>query len=211
LFIIIIIPKLKGVIKMKVLRIVYVVTVIASLVLTGFFYCKYYLKGMESAEYQKLSELSSRAFDRVNTKLAQNKGDLKASLKKLAAMNMAIEALEEEALSFKAELLVLRKERDQLNSRVAELVESKTVLEKKFHSLKELKRAIKLAKREDKLTRMKERLAQIDMLNTMDAIALAQGNRGYVTKDGKETFKSPVIRVELEPVSRLSFNETEEE
>jgi len=198
---------------MKPLRVFYAVAMSLSLGLAAFFYCRHYLGNIELGQYRELSRVSNQALVRTSARLTQSKEELGRLSKKVAAFNKAIAALEESATSFKSDLQALREEREQLKLKIAGLVEKKTVLEKKFHSLQELKKALKLARvekyRKDKLERIRNRLVHIEMLKTMDLIALRQGNRGYLAKNGETTFKSPRVRVKLEPVSRISYKETE--
>lgn len=198
---------------MRPLRVFYAVAMALSLGLTALFYCRYYLSSIELGHYRELSRVSNQALARTSAKLTQSKEELARLSKKVAAFNKAIVALEESASSFKSDLQALREEREQLKLKIAGLVEKKTVLEKRFSSLQELKKALKVARLEKygkgKLEKIRSRLAHIEMVKAMDLIALRQGNRGYLLKEGETTFKSPRVRVKLEPVSKISYKETE--
>ena len=199
---------------MKAKRVFYAVVMVVSLGLAAFFCCRYYFSGIELGHYRELSRVSNEALVRASARLTQSKEELGRLSKKVAALNKAIAVLGESAASFKNDLQVLREEREQLKLKIAGLVEKKTVLEKKFHSLQELKKALKVARvekyRRDKLEKIRKRLMHVEMFKTMDLLALRQGNRGYLVKKGETTFKSPRIRVKLEPVSKISCREVEE-
>ena len=196
---------------MKPLRILYVVALVASLGLAFSFYYKYQLRSEELVQYQELSLYSDEVFKMLTTKLAQSKIELKKSSKEVERLNKTIAALEKGSLSFKGELEAFKKEREALQVKIARLLEEKTVLEKRFLSLKELQKAIKVAKAQEhqgrKMEKAQKRLTQIAMLKKLDEIALKQGNRGYLVCDGRSTFKSRArVKVELLPISNFSYS-----
>lgn len=195
---------------MKPWRVLYMVVLVASLSLTFVSYYKYQLKDEELRGHQKLSHYSDEALKQINARLAQSKEELEKTLKKVEKLNKTIAALQKDNSGFKAKLQVFRKEREILQVRIARLLEEKTVLEKRFLSLEELKKAIKVAKIAQKEQKAQRRLTRIGMLNRLDEIALQQGNRGYLVKSGTSTFSSRVkIKVELEPLSNWSYREIE--
>lgn len=198
---------------MKPLRVFYIVAIVASLGLAFVFYYQYQLKDRELACYQSLSRSSNKALAKLNKELAE-------SLNEREKLNTIIAALEKEKSGFKGNIQALKEERENLESKIARLIEEQTVSEKrflllteKFHSLKELKKAIRMAKIEKrqraKIERIQRRLVKIEMLKNLDEIALRQGNRGYLVKAGELTFKPTRIRVELEPVNKFSYKEIE--
>lgn len=199
---------------MRPLRVFYIVaTIVVSLGLAFVFYYQYQLKDKDLARYQKLSRSSGKALTKLDTELTK-------SSKEREKLNSIIAALEKEKSSFKGELQALKGEREKLKTKIAQLIEERTVLEKrflllteKFHSLKELKKAIRMAKiekrRKAKIERIQRRLAKIEMLKALDEIALRRGNRGYLVKAGEATLKPTKIRVELEPVEKFSYREIE--
>lgn len=197
---------------MKALRILYSVLLVASLGLTFSFYYKYQLKGDELTQYQELSLYSDQAFKKLIAKLAQSEKELKESLEEAERLNKTIAALEKNNLGFKGELGALKREKEALQVKIARLLEEKTVLEKRFISLEELQKAIRIARVEErqrsKMERAQKRLAQIAMLKKLDEIALQYGNKGYLVNEGCSTFKSRArVKVELEPVTKFSYRE----
>jgi len=119
---------------------------------------------------------------------------------KIDALNKNIAILEKDNLAFKDGLRLLIDEREKLQAKIARLIQAKTALEAQFLSVEELKIALKRAKSKK---RQEDRLAKIAMLEKLDEIALRLGNRGYMIKEGQTTFKSPRIRVQLEPIDKL--------
>ena len=187
--------------KMKPWRIVYMVAIIASISLTIIFYYQLQLKGKESMQNQKLSQLYNQALTELN-------GKLETSLKENEYLNMRIASLEKDNSIHKGQLQALKEERKELLTQIAHLAKEKLVLEKKFQSLEELKKAVNIVKLITRTRKKQEthqrRLAKIAMLQRLDEIALQQGNQGYVVKDGTSTFASKIkIGVELEPISKF--------
>jgi len=197
--------------KMKPMRILYAVALVASLALSGVFYYKYQLKGSKLNGYQGLGQRSSQAIKRINLELVQSKKELEDSLREVASLNKTIASLEKDKSNFKGRLQVLKEEREKLQVSIALLIEEKTLLEKKFQSLQELRKAIRIAKSEQrqrkKSQKIQQRLAKIEMLKAMDRIALQHGNLGYLVKDTKLTFRPTRITVELEPANKWSYRE----
>lgn len=192
---------------MRTLRVLYTVVIVASLGLASALYYRYQLKDRELAQYQSLNDFSSRALRRITT-------ELNKSLEEKEKLNKIIASLEKEKVSFKGELQAAKEERAKLQINIARLLEERTVLEiklislvKKFESLEELKKAIKIAKKEKhrrgKIEKMQRRLAKIEMLRALDEIALQQGNRGFMVMAGQSTVEPKAkVTVELEPVNK---------
>lgn len=197
---------------MKIGRVIYIVTLIVSIVLAVFFAFQYYSKDKQLKEYQNLAHLSLEAFKRANVELQKTKKELDRTKLELTMaqdeaniLNATIAALEQDKDTYKEELTALLLQRDKLENRISSLEVKTFTLEQRFQSLEELKKAIKAVKSEKK---EKQRLVRIEMLKRLDEIALRQGNRGFMTKEGETTFKPTKIRVELEPTTAISFSET---
>ncbi len=211
---------------MKPLRIVYSVVLVLSLGLTFILYYHFQLKDKEADQYQRSYRNFSRALKEMNTKLVQSKKELEetamemaSSIQETARLNKIIGSLEKDNLSLKegnlkavAELQALKEERERLQIKIARLAEDKAALEEaslslgeKLRSLEELRKAIRIAKiekrRKNAMEKIKERGEKIERLKTLDEIALRRGNKGYLVKKGKTTFKPTIVRVELEPIN----------
>lgn len=130
-------------------------------------------------------ELKTTRGELVNTSR-----DIRTCQGKLDFVNKKISALRGNNAA-----LIIAKE--GLESRIAALQEEKRIIEAKFHSLSELRKAIRLVKlemREEKIKQQKE----------ADKWETAGGNRGFFTKDG-EPFYKPKVNVNVRPAN-LSLN-----
>ncbi len=185
---------------MKPLRVVYLLVLLISVGLAALFYYQYQAKDKELTQYQHLSRLSEEVFTKVDARLEETKRELDRSLKEIENLNKTIADLEKQNLGFKDELQALKVEREKLEANIAGLIEERNILRKKFYSIEELQKAIRIAIKE-KIR--KRRLAKIEMLRQLDEVALREGNRGYLLRGGKSTFKATKVRVKLEPVKRL--------
>jgi septal ring factor EnvC (AmiA/AmiB activator) len=193
---------------------------VVSLGLAVFYYFHYRLREDELTQYRNLSwnfEPVLKKLKKVQTNLKQNRKELNETLTEIARLNNTIATLRKDKLDFKAELKLLQEEKITLQRKIAQLTEEKSVwteqflaLKKKLHSLKELKKAIRIVLREHKekrkSERMQKRLSKIAMLKMLDEIGLQQGNNGYLVREGFSTYE-PKIRVELEPVSKFLYQE----
>ncbi|MBU1090826.1 MAG: hypothetical protein KKC42_03165 [Candidatus Omnitrophica bacterium] len=87
----------------------------------------------------------------------------------------------------------------KLKQELLDSVQEREKFEARFNSLKELKKAIRQVKirirqeKEEKARVEKERQKEID------ALELALGNRGFLRKEGKTTYR-PTIKIEVRPV-----------
>ncbi|MFC1657877.1 hypothetical protein ACFL1D_00675 [Candidatus Omnitrophota bacterium] len=83
----------------------------------------------------------------------------------------------------------LKGEKEKISQEAAMLRSEKAWLERRFHSVRELKKAIKEIKRE-------MHFVKSDVRSRIESLATLGGNRGYLVKDGKSTYKKKVnIRV----------------
>ncbi|MBN3038251.1 MAG: hypothetical protein JW869_02400 [Candidatus Omnitrophica bacterium] len=205
---------------MSPVRIINVVLLVASIGTAACLGYLYFLKDKELQEYQNLSHLSAEAFRKATAELDKTKKKLEIARLELAKaqeeasmLNATIEALEKDKEKFaqdkekyEQELTKLRSERQKLYTKI-ETLELKTLsLEERFRSLEELKNAIRTVKREK---RERERTAKIEILRRLDEIALRQGNKGFIIRDGEPTYRPTRIRVELEPATNVSYSEKE--
>lgn len=201
---------------MKPLRIVYSVVFLAALGLSFAFYYQNQMKEQELSQYQNLVQTSNQVLKGTAVQLMQKRQELALSQQEVNRLSQTIVSLENDKDGFQRQFQVLKEEREKLQSRMVSLLEEKADLEnryaalgRKFHSVEELKKAIKIALTERS---QKYRLARTEMLKALDKTALEQGNRGFLVKLGKSTFRPIKINVELEPVYKWSLRgaETEE-
>ncbi|MFH1046345.1 MAG: hypothetical protein V1727_05200 [Candidatus Omnitrophota bacterium] len=196
---------------MKPLRIVNLVVLVLCLVVATFFAYQNHLKDQEVRQYKMLSELSDRAFQVASEKFWQTKGELEDTKTQLimaktevGRLNISIAALEKDGLRYKDEISRLAQERDRLVAKIDRLERINITLQDKFHDLDQLRKAVKLVTLEK---RTQARLAKLEMLKRLDEMASLYGNKGFLVKGGEATFiKAARIKVELEPVTKVSYN-----
>ena len=124
--------------------------------------------------------------------------ELNATEEKLRELNIKLSEAPEEIGRLNTEIaslgennLALQKEKEELVSRLNILYQEKQALEAKLGSLVELKKAVRDLK-------AKMFAAKVKKEKPGDACQLAEGNRGYLIKDGKSTWRSKV-RIEVLP------------
>ncbi len=91
-----------------------------------------------------------------------------------------------------------------LLQQLASVSEERTLLEQKMRSIRELKLAIRNVKQQMWAKRRHEWLAKLEVQRAEDERRLAEGNRGYLVRDGSSTLKSATtlqVRV-LDPESQ---------
>jgi len=123
--------------------------------------------------------------------------DLRIANSKLAFVNRKI-------LSLKDGNRELAAEKQGLEYKIVLLQEEKRTMEARFHSLSELKKAIRQVKIEIRDSRISQRQEHIRQQKEIDRWETALGNRGFLTKDGQEYYK-PKANVEVRPAN-MSLN-----
>ncbi len=122
-----------------------------------------------------------------------------------AAMQKEFSSTKDELDKVKTELDNTQKQLNEVNSKLAasesnnaELIEEKKALEARLHSLKELRQAVGEIKQEMWQERYRQILVKKEMQKQIDAYKLAEGNRGFLLKDSKPTYK-PAVKIEVRP------------
>ncbi|MFA4991404.1 MAG: hypothetical protein WC569_02370 [Candidatus Omnitrophota bacterium] len=87
----------------------------------------------------------------------------------------------------------LRKAKRELEQKICLLAQEKASIEARLHSIVELKKAIREAKAEIYEKKVKAQ-------KQLDARELANGNRGFLFKDGKSLYQ-PKVKIEVKPAS----------
>ena len=132
--------------------------------------------------------------------LSDTNRKLRTSQGKLDFVNKKIYLLRDRnaALSSSNAALIIAKQ--GLEYKITTLQEEKRIVEARLHSLSELKKAIhqvKLEMRDDRIMQHKERIRQQE---EMDKLKTAQGNQGFLTKNGKFLYK-PKVNVDVRPAN----------
>ena len=130
-----------------------------------------------------------------NTGLKEN---LKADEEKLTKLDAdfkdaqkTIEQLSSELTALKSETSALKEEKNKLNTQLAEVALEKDNLKARLSSIAELKKAIKELK-------IQMRKVKVEIRKKTKTVDSADGNRGYVIKDGKPTC-SAKIKIDVQP------------
>ena len=90
----------------------------------------------------------------------------------------------------------LIKTRHDLENKISELTEEKKIIESKFSSLIELKKAILQVKIEIRSEKIKQKKEKIRQQKEIDKWETARGNKGFFTRGGEEYYK-PKVKVEV--------------
>lgn len=127
------------------------------------------------------------------TQELEKKGLVEAYLglaeKKVSQINSKLMEAKNTIIELQLSMAELKGEKERLSAEAKELRNEKAWLERRFHSVKELKKAIREIKREMHLVKR-------DVSRRIEALATVDGNRGYLLKDGKSTYRRKVkIRV----------------
>lgn len=133
----------------------------------------------------------------LQDELKTTRGELIDTSRDLRACHGRLDFVNKKISSLKGSNAALIIARKGLEYRIAALQEEKRIVEAKFHSLSELKKAIRVVKleiREEKIKQQKE----------ADKWETAGGNRGFFTKDGEDYYK-PKVNVDVRPAN-LSLN-----
>ena len=109
-----------------------------------------------------------------------------------------LQKVEAELESTQRELNIVNKKLTGIEKDNLALREEKERLEAKLHSLVELKKAIRQVKLEYHQQKVQEYLARRKQQEEIDARELAQGNRGFLVKDGCSIYQPKVI-IEVRP------------
>lgn len=147
------------------------------------------------AEKQNLLEL----YQQLSRENEQLKGGLRASEEKLAKLGAdfasaakTIEDLNSFISIAEAEITALREENKGLEFELGNASQAKEALEARMSSVTELKKAIRQLK-------VHMRQVKVGKKKNIDAQKAIQGNRGFLTKDGKFTYPAKV-KIEVTPL-----------
>ena len=117
-----------------------------------------------------------------------------------------VERLNQDVERFQRSYLQARDERSQLMQKVLTLEQEKASLAKRLASVDELKLAIREAIENRKQTQQAERLTMLKTKRDAQDRWLAQGNRGYLVRDGRPTVSRSTVWIRVrEPESIQSI------
>ncbi|HNX80989.1 MAG TPA: hypothetical protein PKL77_02455 [Candidatus Omnitrophota bacterium] len=134
---------------------------------------------------------------RENTLL---KGGLKAGKQKIGKLHKQVQNADAFGNDLKAQFTlvkteneILRKDRDEINSKFSQTVQENESLKVKLSSIAELKKAIREVKKQ-------MRGVAVSIFHKVEAPRIIGGNGGYIIRNGKPT-SPPKIKIEVKPVS----------
>lgn len=140
---------------------------------------------------------------KTETELEQSRLQLFKELQEKQQLQNELKETRGQLHEIKIELENTKKELTLVNTRLLgvekyskELLQKKQRLEEKLHSLKELKGAIRQVKLDNQQQKVQQYLINKRHQEAIDAQKLAQGNRGFLIKDGRTLFK-PKIKIEV--------------
>lgn len=117
---------------------------------------------------------------------------------KLLAAEKTIDKLSNDVLVLGQDNLKLKEESFNLKAQAQQLLQEKEKLEARLSSLKELKIAIREVKVKIHRENVEKLKARIKRLKELDEQKLAEGNQGFIIKEGKTLFKTS-LNIEITP------------
>lgn len=158
--------------------------------------------------------LAGYAYFTMAKQLIRNKGELNRvnseliqEIKKGLDLEEALKAAEDNLKKAQSELddmqgkfRLAEQKLIELEQRNVDLVAEKNQLEAKMSSLKGLKLAIKEFKLELHRQKLERAMFKKKQQEERDAIALAEGNRGFVIKDGQPSYR-PKVKINVIPMN----------
>ncbi|MDD5165873.1 MAG: hypothetical protein PHQ57_00580 [Candidatus Omnitrophica bacterium] len=144
-------------------------------------------------------------FDKSRRYIENLQSELGLERKQIVSLKKDFSSTKDELDKVRLELDNTLKDLNDVNNKLktsesnnTKLLAEKKVLESRLHSLRELRKAVREVKQEMWQQRYEEYLSKKEMQKQIDAAKLAQGNRGFCTKEGKTTYK-PSIKIEVRP------------
>lgn len=141
-------------------------------------------------------ETTSKQLENTNKQLERANMQLETSNNKLA---FAKTQLKELAI-LKNEFANLSEIKQELEQKIANLEDEKQATEAKLHSLTELRKLVRQVKAEIYAQNIQWNLAKKKQQREIDAQETEAGNRGFIIKNSKSTYKTS-IRIEVKPGS----------
>lgn len=149
-------------------------------------------RGQLSRERKQKEELQEE-LSQTQDQLIMVQAELEKTKNELSIVSQKLALAEED----NGKLLQAKKE---LEDKITLLAQEKQILEARLHSLKELKAAIRQVRLEIRQEQIKKYLARKKQQEEIDALKLARGNRGYLTKEGKSLYQSK-LDIEVIPAN----------
>jgi archaellum component FlaC len=133
----------------------------------------------------------------AKTHLAQTTDEVARLDQQAQGLGEQIQALTAEISRIQNSYLQVRAERAQLIQQVLDLEQERAALRRRLSSVEELKVAIQEAIDMRKAARQAERLAILEARREAQEAALANGNRGYLIRDGRPTLGHTTVWIRV--------------
>jgi len=149
-------------------------------------------QGVMTSQGAKLRKLAKEREELISERenlvsdLAEVRNILNETAAAFESAKTEAQKLSQEKSSLAGELAGLKVKYDEIVIELDRTANEKYLLEKKFTDLGSLKEMIKQMRKE-------VRLARARALKELDRARLAQGNRGYMVKDGKNVYNKGVV------------------
>ncbi|MEK6732809.1 MAG: hypothetical protein AABY55_04205 [Candidatus Omnitrophota bacterium] len=140
----------------------------------------------------------------LQDELKTTRGELAKTDRSLRTANSKLSFVNKKIMVLKGNSSSLIKTKSDLEYKIVLLTEERRVTEAKFHSLSDLKKAIRQVKLEIKGDKIMQRQERIKQQIETDKWETASGNQGFLTKDGEEYYR-PKVNVEVNPAN-ISLN-----
>ena len=142
----------------------------------------------------------------INNKIAYFENEIRKQeddlIQKITQTDSELAESKNTIKQLKINIAMLEEEKQKLNQGLTALREQNESLQQRWRSLKELKKAIREIEKEKHLAKKPtEKPTEKPTLKWLkDIITKAEGNQGYLVRDGKSTFKKKSFKIEVIPV-----------
>ena len=133
----------------------------------------------------------------AKTHLADTTSEVARLDQQAQGLGEQIQALTVEVNRVQASYTQVHAERAQLIQQVMDLEQERTTLRRRLSSVEELKTAIQEAIDIRKVAKQVERLAILHAKRQAEAVAIANGNRGYLIRDGRPTIGHTTVWIRV--------------
>ena len=157
---------------------------------------------LRKTQDQIVQEKKEKAW--LQDELKITRGELVKTDRNLRTANSKLSFVNKKIMVLKDNNFSLIKTKSDIEHKIALLTEEKRSIEARFHSLTDLKKAIRHVKLEIRGDKIMQRQERIRQQKETDKWETASGNRGFFTKNG-DPFYKPKVNVDVRPAN-LSLN-----
>ena len=136
----------------------------------------------------------------LRDELKATKGELDIADRGLRSARNKLGFVNKKIVLLRGDNTTLANAKKGLEYKIAMLEEERKIIEAKFHSLRELKKAIRQVKLEIRDDKIRQHQEYIRQQKEFDKWKAANGNRGFFIKDGEDSYK-PKVNVNVRPAN----------